>query len=496
MASFTLGEEQQIRYATLGASPSTTVEGWERYARVNRKVYVSTIAQHTPFGKKYYLHDALRLIIEKGWVPANTLESIKIAATQSGNVKGFTSHQFDAEMVRADYYPWDTYINSLNYEYDPEKFLNLLLLHESAGLYAGKNSASLIFDMTAILNDPTSDPVIKGYPPSVNLLGYSGSHWTMFAGKQDPIHWYDYNPMTHPTDGHYKAKDDKLDIPSIAQYQWPEYRGADHAKIAAFLLNLSRFRERVLARVLGQTFFMLDVAKLTDEDTVKTMYQVFTNEPYAIYGKIDKSVYCDISTTGDYRTAPPPYQDWFKKQVKNTTETISWDNFRNVRLRFTGNSGKVYSLSIPDYLKIQFESVIWLLICNLNKLEGRIAQLQDNTAQLKAQSPLPWILDPWENPFLLYDAEMSAKVNKAMFKNKATSAAQQPPELLSHVESVAVPQFYMAQAPAIAARYRRTTQLPGGANVSLDDLTKKNQGFTPAILAAAAAAAIGYLATR
>lgn len=516
MSTYMLGEELCVKSQALSmfgadelvVTKGLTLQSPEHYARIDRTAAVELlVARADPFSKQKYFHDAVSKAVAKyPWVTG--LDYWEIAAEQEtpislfGITGGTRINRFVLKRVTANYLPWTEYINSLGYETDAKAFLKRLLLHESAGLCIGRRMKNIVYDMSSLLSNPAVDPVKPPTKLTADVLAYAG-HKGTFQGS-DRWGFKAYNPMRNLKDDAFKLKEDIIDVPTVESYRYPEYKGADHAKIASFLIELSRFRERCLPLFLGQTFQLLDTAKLTDQETVETMYQHFTRSPMEILGLINQTVDRQVTTSGNLKNVYPGVGrelfDWMVEQTgtggsKTVNDPISWDQFNGIRLYFKGNSGKEFLLSIPEYLQVQFEAAAWVLLCNWNKLEGRIAQLRDNTAQLMAQAPIPWIMDPWENPFLMYDEEMSAKLDKAMYVNKAKSNAQQPPELQRAVASVTVPQFYMKQAPEIRKKLRRTTMLPGGASVSLDEL-EKGQGFAPGILAAAAAIAIGYLATR
>jgi ribosomal protein L14 len=283
-----------------------------------------------------------------------------------------------------------------------------------------------------------------------------------------------------------------LDWTTINARRYANYSGYNAAQSAIILTEVVRFGERCLALAVKETQVLITSSMYTDLPTLTTLYQYFVHNYASIMLKIEgMTATCRV---GDNTGA-------LIKEVK-TTFNDKWATVGQcITMPLKDGSGRSVKMTIKQALIAQAEAAFWMIKWNMNKLTGRIAQLEDPTAVLLPEdTTVPFQFDPWKNPFLLLDIKES-KDDATAYRNVASSTAPQyeDPTYTRRdsagnivVTNNFVPTKYMRMADSVAARLTRV-QLPGGGYASPDEIG--TTGKSPALLiamAAASAAAIYF----
>lgn len=434
------------------------------------------------------LGDAVKKVVDNGRIPRNRLEESWIRRYNSKDIsKGLVQIYLSVEKLVYEMRPTEEYLYSLDKEYDAEKFIQLLLLREAAGIYLNERPIETRKTIASRFQENPPTVVSGVFSYGVNPLTGENMQYDLLKGpttyrkgKDDwnfREEWHDriipsWSMSGGPTDPDAPLPGQPWDVQALKgqAYRYITYKGWRYRQ--AIIDVVMRFRERCMSTLLRETMFMLDVARLEDLDTVVTVYNALMNGWRTIYNRIGGSD--AISLIG-------PDGNMQVVSVK-----LSDANFSFLIPGATGKYATEY-VSIEKALKLQFESVAWLVICNKTKLEGRISQLSDSQiGQLKSQAVIPWQEDPFQNPFLLFDDRNLRFINVA-----ANASGQVALREVASRPMDFIPTKNLLDAPNVFLKYNRILS-PTGVSYSTAD-KNPDKSAAPLWLAAAAAAGIYFM---
>lgn len=236
------------------------------------------------------------------------------------------------------------------------------------------------------------------------------------------------------------------------------YKSAGLPNIPQHYINV--FEEILSSKYLEKTFSILDVASIEDLPYAKKYYSTLINSVLPEVNRILReteivSITHKVDGTHYARAVAP-----FNVPTK-VSETVRFSP-REIEL-----------------LEAKAQRAAQIILMNIEKLEGRIAQLETPGINLKLTERQS---DPFKNPFLVYDRATNTFHNVA--QQEATSQVQQ-------TKSDFIDEGSMRRAAEIRARTRRTLLTPEGArsaeDMNLSQETGQNWG---ALIAAGVIAAV------
>jgi ribosomal protein L14 len=361
-------------------------------------------------GKRYRFADTTTRL-QKDGVPVNELEDSWIGLhIRTQAFSGIVSIYFKYLLTKWNVQYADTaqkYLISLQNEYDPIKFLMLLLNYKAFGISLDSSK----IDLLSYENTPY-------HAEGINL------------GQGSVVYFDKYNPTKGDTKylstvqksllsmGGFICEDGAYDLDwtTINARRYANYSGYNAAQSAIILTEVVRFGERCLALAVKETQVLITSSMYTDLPTLTTLYQYFVHNYASIMLKIEgMTATCRV---GDNTGA-------LIKEVK-TTFNDKWATVGQcITMPLKDGSGRSVKMTIKQALIAQAEAAFWMIKWNMNKLTGRIAQLEDPTAVLLPEdTTVPFQFDPWKNPFLLLDIKES-KDDATAYRNVASSTAPQ-----------------------------------------------------------------------
>ena len=474
--------------AGFGVAPQS-IKAYERLV-LTQKSKVAGIHEMWPGGKNYYPHEAFSFMVNDPSVARRTAYDYTWMEMTGHSISNL--HQwvkYTVHSVSFSYQDAARYFATLESEYDYKQFLSLLKLRRSAGVesaypgtynYIHTPPIPLVkqfvkvaempgtFTLGVPAMNPAGLPVIAKIPfnpfKDGKYLGDMRRNWEKGAVASGGL-------VAVGTSKHDPEKIDTDELTRLLNSKYLDY-DTNHA---AFVDQAFRFRERVLAFALHETGKMLDWAQLEDLDALVTLSNYIAAQGAAPYTEIGKDEFIDV---------------YFGN--KNLTLNQMPVNFSTTADKISVAGFGIFS--IPDILRMQYESAILIFLLNQPKYFGRLIQLGDHNAVLRENNIPSFQQDPWRNPFLVFDLAASKAAGKPIYKDTAAALASKPAESRI-VTSEFIPLSAMEKAPEAWARYVRTSQ---GGGVYTSEFAKTGAGTSaaPWILAAIAAAGGFYLMNR
>lgn len=215
------------------------------------------------------------------------------------------------------------------------------------------------------------------------------------------------------------------------------YKSAGLSNIPQHYINV--FEEILSSKYLEKTFSILDVASIEDLPYAKKYYSTLINSVLPEVKRILRET----------------------EIVSITHKAVGNHYFRavepfNLPTKFSETVR--FSPREIELLEAKAQRAAQIILMNIEKLEGRIAQLETPGINLQVTERQS---DPFKNPFLVYDRDTNTFQNVA--QQDATSQVQQ-------AKSDFIDEGSMRRAPEIRARTRRTFLTSEGAR-SAEDVT-------------------------
>lgn len=475
-----------------GAGFAVTPQSAQAYRRLSLVVRSKKVGTHEmwPNGKRFYPDQAINALVTDPVLMRRTMYDYSWVE-MTGHATCTFCHwvNYTDHLLTFNYQDPARYFASLESEYDYKAFLSLLKLRRSAGVESAfpgtydvlaKNFVGVLsayipqvavkagFTMGLPKYIPIGLPIMGKQPfnpfTDASYLGDIRGVWVKSMFSASPL------MLTQKS----AIDPEKISADIIGKLRYAPY--IDYAvNHAAFVDQVFRFRERVLAFALHETGKMLDWTQLEDLDTLVTLSNYIAQQGMAPYNEIKKDEFVDIY---DHDKILTPEQ-----------KKVNFDNADIVRVMY-GN-GKYDDADVQRLLVLQYEAAILIFLVNQPKYFGRIIQLGDHANVLRENNIPAFQSDPFRNPFLVFDLAASKAAGKPIYKNIAAAQAQIPAERAA-VSTEFIPLAALEKAPDAWAQYVRTSQ--GGGVYASKAVAEKSSA--PWVLAALAAAGGLYLMNR
>lgn len=434
---------------------------------------------------------------EKGWIPKNQYEKRRIETKTTSRQPKKHAYQY---FYKVDFYKPEDYFDTLNLLTSPQEYIKMLCLYRSFGieLSVGLNHKYIKdFEWELILQSDTDikSQVKKAFiyhtidiPTayhSYRILDTYGLEYDPFDAENFQYVVSTNKPETYNLYGKIKNGAAYCFIPVIENYPGYDKRYSFH-----YIISLYRFKEIIDSYYLKEVYALLNTAQLEDLPTVESYYSNLVNRTTK---DIDRLIDSEVLTIIRFDNINS--EENFKCAIPERIDIYEFRNLIPYNLQYlieTTESG-IEFVNPRKILREIWKQALSLVAQNIEKLAGRLAQLQDPKSVLTRTD---FQEDPYRNPFLVYNKELSNETGETTFENVATNQSYSMKDLEKYYTSQLTPPKYLDMAAEIQETYERKTSLDNINKLSLREISeiagigpdKEKKSILPALFLAGGAA--------